>query len=260
MNLTLNRDKDDFDDSPDDLPEEPDTRKTILQHQAPKAPSKAKQLTTRSRSVLGCDQIGIETLVSMLSSGGSDSEKEETQHAQTPPTPKPETSRTRTNMLRKTGGLIDWLTDTYQALNSFHDFSVSFQDDDSFLQPTLNKDPFARRSNVPFAGRMRNTRTLFGQEISNLYLTSRWVVLKVIWMIFEGSFANIEYSNSTSVTTRTLSRNSEDLWFYCRMCLWRSLSFLLLILFLSTIKLFNRLFNLAAAKKKNLTRVKTRTI
>lgn len=107
VNLTLNRDKDDFDDSPDDLPEEPDTRKTILQHQAPKAPSKAKQLTTRSRSVLGCDQIGIETLVSMLSSGGSDSEKEETQHAQTPPTPKPETSRTRTNMLRKTGGLTD---------------------------------------------------------------------------------------------------------------------------------------------------------
>jgi hypothetical protein len=43
---------------------------------------KTKALTTRSRSVLGCDQIGIETLVSMLSSGGSDSEKDEPQQVQ----------------------------------------------------------------------------------------------------------------------------------------------------------------------------------
>lgn len=108
VNLTLNRDKDDFDDSPDEMTEVVDTRKTILQPQAPKAPSKAKQLTTRSRSVLGCDQVGIETLVSMLSSGGSDSEKEEAQQATTPPTPKqPETSRTRMNMLRKTGEGIE---------------------------------------------------------------------------------------------------------------------------------------------------------
>jgi hypothetical protein len=62
---------------------------------------KTKALTTRSRSVLGCDQIGIETLVSMLSSGGSDSEKDEPQqvqqHAPNPEAPKPR------NVLRKTG-------------------------------------------------------------------------------------------------------------------------------------------------------------
>lgn len=106
VNLTLNRDKDDFDDSPDEMPEVVDTRKPALQSQPPKAPSKAKQLTTRSRSVLGCDQVGIETLVSMLSSGGSDSEKEEVQQATTPPAPKPETSRARMSMLRKTGKMI----------------------------------------------------------------------------------------------------------------------------------------------------------
>lgn len=46
--------------------------------------------------------MGIETLVSMLSSGGSDSEKEEQQAVQAPVV-KAETSRSRANMLRKTG-------------------------------------------------------------------------------------------------------------------------------------------------------------
>lgn len=56
--------------------------------------------------------------------------------------------------------------------------SVSFQEDDSFLQQSV-KDPFnnRRHSNVPFAGRMRNTRSLFGQEISNLYLPNKLVVI-----------------------------------------------------------------------------------
>lgn len=67
-----------------------------------KVPSKVKNLPTRSKSVLGCDQIGIETLVSMLSSGGSDSEKEEPQQAQAS-APKPEVPRVRANMLRKSG-------------------------------------------------------------------------------------------------------------------------------------------------------------
>lgn len=183
VNLTLNRDKDDFDDSPDDSPETVE-RKPTFHQQAPKAPSKAKQLTTRSRSVLGCDQVGIETLVSMLSSGGSDSEKEEAQQAQTPPTPKPETSKTRSNMLRKSGSSNESAKLIHDVLN-LNDFSVSFQDDDSFLQPTLNKDPFTRRSTiVPFAGRMRNTRSLFGQEISNLYLPNRLVLIQALFSLF----------------------------------------------------------------------------
>ena len=91
-----------MDDSPDELTDEIEARKSIAQPLPPKAPSKAKALATRSRSVLGCDQIGIETLVSLLSSGGSDSEKEEPQQVPSP-TAKPEISRNRSNMLRKTG-------------------------------------------------------------------------------------------------------------------------------------------------------------
>lgn len=105
VNLTLNRDKEDLDESPDELPDSPEPRKSISQPMPPKAPSKAKALATRSRSVLGCDQVGIETLVSMLSSGGSDSEKEEPQQVQ-PPAPKPDVPRTR-NVLRKTGRWVD---------------------------------------------------------------------------------------------------------------------------------------------------------
>lgn len=102
VNLTLNRDKEELDDSPDELPEELEPRKLSSQQFPPKAPQKAKALTTRSKSVLGCDQIGIETLVSMLSSGGSDSEKEEPQPAQATAV-KAEVPRARPNMLRKTG-------------------------------------------------------------------------------------------------------------------------------------------------------------
>lgn len=90
-----------MEDSPDELTEEIESRKPSPM-QPSKNPSKAKALTTRSRSVLGCDQIGIETLVSMLSSGGSDSEKEEQQTVQAP-TQKTEAPRVKANMLRKTG-------------------------------------------------------------------------------------------------------------------------------------------------------------
>jgi hypothetical protein len=85
----------------------------------PKAPSKARALATRSRSVLGCDQVGIETLVSMLSSGGSDSEKEESQQVQ-PPIIKPEVPRAR-NVLRKTGRWVDECLLIYfnSIINSF---------------------------------------------------------------------------------------------------------------------------------------------
>ena len=53
--------------------------------------------------MLGCDQIGIETLVSMLSSGGSDSEKDEAQQQAQATPPKTDGPKNRTNMLRKTG-------------------------------------------------------------------------------------------------------------------------------------------------------------
>lgn len=117
VNLTLNRDKDGFDDSPDEFPEEIEPKKPISQLSQPKASSKSKQLTARSKSVLGCDQIGIETLVSMLSSGGSDSEKEEQPQPQVqPPVVKPEVQpRIRTNMLRKSG-----------KSNRFNPISISF--------------------------------------------------------------------------------------------------------------------------------------
>lgn len=101
LNLTLNRDKE-LDDSQDELAEEIEELKapTIIPPRTKKAPP------MRSRSVLGCDQIGIETLVSMLNSGESDSEKEDGQQApQAPPIIKnePPPQRIRANMLRKTG-------------------------------------------------------------------------------------------------------------------------------------------------------------
>lgn len=104
VNLTLNRDKDDFDESPDELVEEIETRNPTSQQFPAKTTSKAKA-ATRSRSVLGCDQVGIETLVSMQNSSGSDSEKEEPQNVQAP-VPKTEAPRVRANMLRKTGRRI----------------------------------------------------------------------------------------------------------------------------------------------------------
>lgn len=162
------------------MPDEIEIRKPVSQQQTMKTNTKAKPLATRSRSVLGCDQVGIETLVSMLSSGGSDSEKEEPQSVQVP-APKPDTTRTRTSMLRKTGktfaSSMILMTNLILLL-----VLVSFQDDESLSQ-SHNKDPFSRRnSNVPFAGRMRNTRTLFGNEISNLYLPNRWnVEADIVW-------------------------------------------------------------------------------
>lgn len=101
LNLTLNRDKE-LDDSPDELGEEIDEVKqpTIIPPKTKRAPP------MRSRSVLGCDQIGVETLVSMLNSGESDSEKEDGhQVPQQPPIVKiePPPQRIRANMLRKTG-------------------------------------------------------------------------------------------------------------------------------------------------------------
>ena len=99
VNLTLNRDKDEPEDSPDEILDSLESKKLISQPLIPKAPAKPKALTTRSRSVLGCDQVGIETLVSMLSSGGSDSEKEELLQVQQTP----KTDAKPRNVLRKTG-------------------------------------------------------------------------------------------------------------------------------------------------------------
>lgn len=67
---------------------------------------------------------------------------------------------------------------THVLLNRFVIFLVSFQEDDSQLQAVAaatGKDAFnnfRRAPIVPFAGRMRNTRSLFGQEICNLYMNS----------------------------------------------------------------------------------------
>lgn len=107
MNLTLNRDKE-LDDSPDEFAEELEELKLPVQPIAQKASTK-KQPPMRSRSILGCDHVGIETLVSMLNSGESDSEKEEVPQQPQPPqvtlVKSEVTSRIRGNMLRKTGNI-----------------------------------------------------------------------------------------------------------------------------------------------------------
>lgn len=68
----------------------------------------------RTRSALGCD---IETLVSLLSSGGSDSEKEESSPN------KNELLKVRTPMLRKTGERTGWICGVF-LINEiqFHSF------------------------------------------------------------------------------------------------------------------------------------------
>lgn len=104
MNLTLNRDKE-LDESADEYADEVEDIKPL--HSYPSHKSK-KAPPMRSRSVLGCDQMGIETLVSMINSGESDSEKEDGQSAQQQQPPPPmiknePPQRIRANMLRKTG-------------------------------------------------------------------------------------------------------------------------------------------------------------
>lgn len=103
MNLTLNRDKD-LDDSQDELGDEIEEMKAPTT--VPPKPRKAPPL--RSRSVLGCDQIGVETLVSMINSVESDSEREDGHQApQAPPVKtEPPPQRVRANMLRKTGKIV----------------------------------------------------------------------------------------------------------------------------------------------------------
>lgn len=101
VNLTLNRDKDDLDDSPDEAVDDYEEKKPIsvagINQSNIKVLPKPNKPPSRSRSVLGCDHQGIETLVSMLSSGGSDSEKEE------PQLQKQDVPKSRPQMLRKTG-------------------------------------------------------------------------------------------------------------------------------------------------------------
>lgn len=107
MNLTLNRDKE-LDESADEYADEVEDIKPL--HSFPS--QKSKKAPQRSRSVLGCDQMGIETLVSMINSAESDSEKEDgqsTQQQQPPPPPMIKNEppqRMRANMLRKTGNIL----------------------------------------------------------------------------------------------------------------------------------------------------------
>jgi hypothetical protein len=99
----LNRD---IDDSPDEYVDDLEELKQPMQASLNQKSSAKKPPPIRSRSILGCDQMGIETLVSMLNSGESDSEKEDAQQAPPPPpvpAVKSDTTRMRANMLRKTG-------------------------------------------------------------------------------------------------------------------------------------------------------------
>jgi hypothetical protein len=178
VNLTLNRDKD-IDESPDEYAEELEELKQPLQANVNNSKSSTKKNPPmRSRSIMGCDQMGIETLVSMLNSGESDSEKEDTQQAPPMPPPLPavknDATRIRANMLRKTGERILFRGSGLHSISLSLSLLVSFQEDDVQLQSTTTKDPFTFRRNsvVPFAGRMRNTRSLFGQEICNLYMNT----------------------------------------------------------------------------------------
>lgn len=111
LNLTLNRDKE-LDESADEYADEVEDIKPL--HSYPSQKSK-KAPPMRSRSVLGCDQMGIETLVSMINSGESDSEKEDGQSAQQQQPPPPmiknePPQRIRANMLRKTGNAWNYAT------------------------------------------------------------------------------------------------------------------------------------------------------
>ncbi|CAO1342743.1 unnamed protein product [Diamesa serratosioi] len=145
------RDKDEFDDSPDELVDDYEEKKPIsgvINQSNIKMLPKQHKPPSRSRSVLGCDHQGIETLVSMLSSGGSDSEKEESQLQ------KQEIPKSRSQMLRKT---------------------VSFQEDGSHLMSSQSKEiPVIYRRNIfaPSAGRMRSNRNIPGQEFINPYMTN----------------------------------------------------------------------------------------
>ena len=87
---------------------------------------------------------------------------------------------------------------------------MSFQDDDSLLQLNLNKDPFANRrnTNVAFAGRMRNTRSLFGQEISNLYLPNKCVIEMQIFQDFNST---IFCTFSVSVVEKSEAKNENNI-------------------------------------------------
>jgi hypothetical protein len=99
----MNRDKELDIDSNDETYEEIDLKK---KNNVTSKISVRKAFASRSKSMAGCDQIGIETMMSILSSG-SDSEKEDT--AQKPmPSQKLESSSTRirANVLRKTGWRI----------------------------------------------------------------------------------------------------------------------------------------------------------
>jgi hypothetical protein len=101
VNLTLNRDKE-IDESPDEFAEELE----LKAQPQPTIQKSSKKPPMRSRSILGCDQMGIETLVSLINSGESDSEKEDGHQQQQqiqPPVVKIEAPRIRANMLRKTG-------------------------------------------------------------------------------------------------------------------------------------------------------------
>lgn len=144
--------------------------------------AKKQQQQMRTRTVLGCDQIGIETLVSMINSGESDSEKEgdkdkDKDKEKELPTPqtiiKNDTPRVR-SMLRKTGKALP-LSCFSVRFECFVNL-VSFQEDDGGQLQAIGtgKDAYNIRRNsvVPFAGRMRNTRSLFGQEICNLYMNN----------------------------------------------------------------------------------------
>jgi hypothetical protein len=100
VNLTLNRDRDDEAESNDELREDNDQKKNLT---VPSKISMRRAFAARSRSMIGCDQLGIETMMSILSSGGSDSEKEDIVQIPMPLQKAESSTRMKANVLRKTG-------------------------------------------------------------------------------------------------------------------------------------------------------------
>jgi hypothetical protein len=99
VNLTLNRDDDNDELNNDHI----HYRKPVQDHS--KVAARKAAFAVRSRSMMGCDQLGIETMVSILnSSEESDAEeKDDLMPIPLPPQRVESSIRLKNNVLRKTG-------------------------------------------------------------------------------------------------------------------------------------------------------------
>lgn len=168
VNLTLNRD-----DENDEI-NEIHYKKPIQDHS--KVAARKAAFAVRSRSMMGCDQMGIETMVSILNSSEESDVEEKDDFVPIPlPPQRVESSiRLKNNVLRKTGEheqkLLKFIKSLYSLKTDFT-LTVSFQEDNNYIRK--DSVDIQKTSNIPFSGRMRHTRSLFGQEICNLYLPNR---------------------------------------------------------------------------------------